>query len=186
VIFKNNKGSRSMKTNNMREQQGFTLIELVVVIVILGILAVTAAPKFIDLQGDAEGATMQAIKASVETATTLTHSKALIAGATTGAGKISVNGGSDNVGVVGGWPENGATTSTTWTNLLDIDATDFLSAIDGTSGTAGRIVWYPTPNPVPDTALTATQVVTAACYVQYIESTDSNVKPGITVVTTGC
>ena len=33
------------------KQEGFTLIELIVVIVILGILAVTAAPKFIDLQG---------------------------------------------------------------------------------------------------------------------------------------
>ncbi|MGL4893853.1 MAG: type II secretion system protein, partial [Shewanella sp.] len=37
----------------MKKQQGFTLIELVVVIIILGILAVTAAPKFINLQGDA-------------------------------------------------------------------------------------------------------------------------------------
>ncbi|MGL4750761.1 MAG: type II secretion system protein, partial [Shewanella sp.] len=37
----------------MKRQQGFTLIELVVVIIILGILAVTAAPKFINLQSDA-------------------------------------------------------------------------------------------------------------------------------------
>ncbi len=35
----------------MSKQKGFTLIELVVVIVILGILAVTAAPKFMNLQG---------------------------------------------------------------------------------------------------------------------------------------
>ena len=33
----------------MNRQQGFTLIELIVVIVILGILAVTAAPKFMNL-----------------------------------------------------------------------------------------------------------------------------------------
>ena len=41
------------------KQEGFTLIELIVVIVILGILAVTAAPKFIDLQGDARASALQ-------------------------------------------------------------------------------------------------------------------------------
>ncbi|MGL4204867.1 MAG: type IV pilin protein, partial [Aeromonadaceae bacterium] len=35
----------------MKRSAGFTLIELVIVIVILGILAVTAAPKFLNLQG---------------------------------------------------------------------------------------------------------------------------------------
>ena len=42
------RSSMNLKTS----QKGFTLIELVLVIVILGILAVTAAPKFIDLTGD--------------------------------------------------------------------------------------------------------------------------------------
>lgn len=37
----------------MKKQAGFTLIELVIVIIILGILAVTAAPKFLNLQDDA-------------------------------------------------------------------------------------------------------------------------------------
>ena len=38
----------------MQKSKGFTLVELVIVIVILGILAVTAAPKFLNLAGDAK------------------------------------------------------------------------------------------------------------------------------------
>ena len=48
--------------------KGFTLIELVVVIVILGILAVTAVPKFINLQEDANQAVMLSMKGAIASA----------------------------------------------------------------------------------------------------------------------
>ncbi|MEH0688490.1 prepilin-type N-terminal cleavage/methylation domain-containing protein [Vibrio cholerae] len=47
------------------QQSGFTLIELVVVIVILGILAVVAAPKFLNLQGDSKASTLAGLKGAI-------------------------------------------------------------------------------------------------------------------------
>jgi MSHA pilin protein MshA len=62
---------------NMK-QQGFTLIELIIVIVILGILAVTAAPRFIDVQSDARKSTLHGVKATIQGASQLVFAKAAI------------------------------------------------------------------------------------------------------------
>ena len=59
---------------------GFTLVELIVVIVILGILAVTAAPKFMSLSGDAKIATLRGISGALESSLKLAYSKAVIHG----------------------------------------------------------------------------------------------------------
>ncbi|MGF1760913.1 type II secretion system GspH family protein [Photobacterium sagamiensis] len=64
----------------MKRQNGFTLIELVVVIVLMGIIAITAAPRFLNVQDDAKDSTYLSLKGSFQSAVTLFHSKWLIDG----------------------------------------------------------------------------------------------------------
>jgi len=79
-----------MKT--LQKQAGFTLIELVVVIVILGILAATAAPKFIDLTGDAKKSVIEGMQGSVNSAMNMVHAKAIVSNETASTGEVVING----------------------------------------------------------------------------------------------
>ncbi|ALP41744.1 prepilin-type N-terminal cleavage/methylation domain-containing protein [Aeromonas schubertii] len=64
----------------MKKQSGFTLIELVIVIIILGILAVTAAPKFLNLQDDAKKAAADGVLSGVSSAMQMVYSKSALEG----------------------------------------------------------------------------------------------------------
>ncbi|MGY3569144.1 prepilin-type N-terminal cleavage/methylation domain-containing protein [Vibrio paucivorans] len=62
----------------MKGESGFTLIELVVVIVILGVLSVVAAPRFLNFNHDAKAAVIEGMKGSVDAAAQLAYSRAAI------------------------------------------------------------------------------------------------------------
>lgn len=59
----------------MKKQTGFTLVELVIVVVILGLLAVTAIPKFLDLTDEAQKASIEGVAGGYATAVSLVRSQ---------------------------------------------------------------------------------------------------------------
>jgi MSHA pilin protein MshA len=74
-----------------KQQSGFTLIELVVVIVILGLLAATALPRFVNISGQARLASLQGVAGAVRSGAALARAQWLVLGST-GAGTLSIDG----------------------------------------------------------------------------------------------
>jgi MSHA pilin protein MshA len=173
----------------MQQQRGFTLIELIIVIVILGILAVTAAPKFMDIQGDAKASVVKGMAGAMKTASDIIHAKSLIngnSGVAADPDKPTVAVNANDVNIDYGYAD--VLWAGAWVHMLDADIAEGTagSVCTGTefcvfetedangSGDAGIFIY---PKNTADTG---------ACYAYYSHASAADTPPGFGTVTTDC
>lgn len=148
------------------KNKGFTLIELVVVIVILGVLAVTAAPRFLNLQTDARDATLDAMKGTIQGTINVTYGKLAIDGLENEQTVLAiiepeVAEWCDGCYFTYGVPANHPTT---WMELIDD-----VGGSDSDFVLAGGIAGYPTSTAFafPTNVDGSNQIIEQSCYVRY-------------------
>lgn len=138
---------------NKSSQSGFTLIELVVVIVILGILAAFAVPRFMGMEGEARAATVKNMAGNLRAAATMARGKCMAQGCGT-AGTVAIEG--QNVIMVNGYP-NAATVART---------------LQTTQGFAAS-------NPTATSYRLTKNGGSTTCWVEYREAANVNTPPAI-------
>ena len=117
-----------------KKQAGFTLIELVMVIVILGILSAFALPRFADLTGNARTASIEGLAGALKSAAAIAHAQQLADGTADNA-NVTLEGAA--VTMIDGYPTANAAGITVAAN---IDANDY--AVDGGGAAVGNTISY--------------------------------------------
>ncbi|OIM99258.1 hypothetical protein BFR57_01400 [Idiomarina sp. MD25a] len=163
----------------MRNQKGFTLIELIIVIVVLGILAVTAAPQFFNFSGDARESAVKGLKGNIQGAYQTVYAKAAV------EGDFSTKVG--DVTIANGYPTADASGIVEAANL-GTNGDDWVFASGDGSGTAAADTFYIAPagfGSLSDTS-TADEIFDASCYVSYVAADSTDTPPKVSIDVDGC
>ena len=162
-----------MSRGKRMSQTGFTLIELVIVIAIIGLLAVAVLPRFVNLAGDARMAQINGALGSTRSAATIVHGAVLARGLGNGATTVAAEGA--NITVINGYPTANAAGILTASQITTGAGGDFVLSAAGGAGAGATVT------------IQANGAVTPAqCQLSYTNPAVAGNPPTYAVVTTGC
>lgn len=153
----------------MQRQRGFTLIELILVILMLAILSAFTLPRFANLGRDARIASVQGAAASIRSASAIAHAAWLARGSVDGFLQMEGR----TVSLFGGYPQAHVTSGVLGdiTDAAGIDSANFTA-----TGIANTVTIHP-----------AGVAPTVSCYVRYTQANiTGTVAPAIALQTGGC
>lgn len=178
----------------MKQQDGFTLIEFIIVMTILGVAAVSATPKFVEINSDVHTATLKGVQAALKVGSQLVYAKSVVAGEQKNPSAFNTSSrvtlGKSPIETDYGYPDADASTFSSiqaWGNIHSTQLTLLAGTLlnpEKETPASGTFALFPTGNTHVD--FTESGESGLSCHALYTEAADEYSAPIITVVTGSC